>query len=82
MLAVSLAEIEVVAVEARAELRATLADPCRIPDGRVLDLALVAEARTFTAASGVPVWWSHRGTPRGLAPEVTELVIDGLREGC
>ena len=34
-----------------------------------------------TAASGVPVWWSHRGTPRGLAPEVTGLVIDGLREG-
>ena len=28
-----------------------------------------------------PVWWSHRGTPRGVAPEVTELVIDALREG-
>jgi len=81
VLAVSLAEIEAVAVEARAELRATLADLCRIPDGRGLDLAVVAEARTFTAASGVPVWWSHRGTPRGLAPEVTGLVIDGLREG-
>jgi len=81
VLAVSLAEIEAVTVEARAELRATLADLCRIPDGRGLDLALVAEARTFTAASAVPVWWSHRGAPRGLAPEVTELVIDGLREG-
>ncbi len=81
VLAVSLAEIEAVAVEARTELRATLADLCRIPDGRGLDLALVAEARTFTAASGVPVWWSHRGTPRGLAPEITELVIDALREG-
>jgi signal transduction histidine kinase len=81
VMAVSLAEIEAVAVQARAELRATLADLCRIPDGRGLDLALVAEARTFTAASGVPVWWSHRGAPRGLAPEITELVIDGLREG-
>ena len=81
VLADSLAEIETVAGVARAELRATLADLCRVPDGRGLDLALVAEARTFTAASGVPVWWSHRGTPRGLAPEVTELVINALREG-
>ena len=80
-LACSLAEIEKVAGVARADLRATLADLCRIPDGRGLDLALVAEGRTFTAASGVPVWWSHRGTPRALAPEITELVIDGLREG-
>ena len=81
VLAGSLAEIETVAGAARSELRATLADLCRIPDGRGLDLALVAEGRTFTAASGVPVWWSHRGKPRGLAPEVTEMVVDGLREG-
>jgi signal transduction histidine kinase len=81
VLADSLAEIEIVAGAARTELRATLADLCRVPDGRGLDLALVAEGRTFTAASGVPVWWSHRGTPRGLAPELTELVVDGLREG-
>ncbi|MET0966865.1 MAG: GAF domain-containing protein [Nakamurella sp.] len=81
LLADSLAEIEVVAGAARAELRATLADLCRIPDGRGLDLALVAEGRTFTAKSGVPVWWSHRGLPRGLAPEVTSLVLDALREG-
>ena len=80
-LADSLAEIETVAGVARSELRDTLADLCRVPDGRGLDLALVAEARAFTAASGVPVWWSHRGTPRGLAPEVTELVINSLREG-
>jgi signal transduction histidine kinase len=66
---------------ARSELRDTLADLCRVPDGRGLDLALVAEARAFTAASGVPVWWSHRGLPRGLAPEVTSLVLDALREG-
>lgn len=79
-LAGGLAEIEQVAGAARSELRATLADLCRVPDGRGLDLALVAEGRTFTASSGIPVWWSHRGTPRGLAPEVTELVIDGLRE--
>jgi signal transduction histidine kinase len=81
LLAGSLAEIEVVAGVARAELRATLADLCRIPDGRGLDLALVAEGRTFTADSGVPVWWSHRGLPRGLAPEITSLVLDALREG-
>lgn len=81
VLAGSLAEIETAAGTARSELRATLADLCRVPDGRGLDLALVAEGRTFTAASGVPVWWSHRGLPRGLAPEVTELVIDALREG-
>jgi signal transduction histidine kinase len=80
-LADSLAEIESVAGAARSELRSTLADLCRVPDGRGLDLALVAEGRAFTAASGIPVWWSHRGTPRGLAPEVTELVITGLREG-
>ncbi len=80
-LAHSLAEIETVASAARLDLRATLADLSRVPDGRGLDLALVAEGRTFTAASGVPVWWSHRGTPRGIAPEVAELVIDGLREG-
>jgi signal transduction histidine kinase len=80
-LANSLAEIESVAGVARSELRETLADLCRVPDGRGLDLALVAEGRAFTAASGIPVWWSHRGTPRGLAPEVTELVINGLREG-
>jgi signal transduction histidine kinase len=77
----SLAQIETVAGAARSELRATLADLCRVPDGRGLDLALVAEGRAFTAASGIPVWWSHRGTPRGLAPEVTELVINCLREG-
>jgi signal transduction histidine kinase len=80
-LAGSLAEIELIAGTARADLRATLADLCRVPDGRGLDLALVAESRTFTAATGVPVWWSHRGLPRGLAPEVTELVLDTLREG-
>lgn len=80
-LADSLAEIESVAGAARSELRETLADLCRVPDGRGLDLALVADGRAFTAASGVPVWWSHRGTPRSLAPEVAELVIDGLREG-
>jgi signal transduction histidine kinase len=80
-LADSLAEIESVAGAARSELRSTLADLCRVPDGRGLDLALVAEGRAFTATSGIPVWWSHRGTPRGLAPEVTELVITGLREG-
>ena len=68
LLSQSLAEIETVAGVARAELRATLAELCRIPDGRGLDLALAAEARTFTAASGVPVWWSHRGnTARGRA---------------
>lgn len=77
----SLTEIETVTRAARSELRATLADLCRVPDGRGLDLALVAESRTFTAASGVAVWWSHRGKPRGVAPEVTELVVDGLREG-
>jgi len=81
LLADSLAEIETVAGAARSELRATLADLCRVPDGRGLDLALVAEGRTFTASSGIPVWWSHRGTPRGLAPEVTELVVGALREG-
>jgi signal transduction histidine kinase len=81
LLANSLAEIEVVAGVARAELRTTLADLCRVPDGRGLDLALVAEARTFTAECGVPVWWSHRGLPRGLAPEVTSLMLDALREG-
>lgn len=81
LLADSLAEIEAVAGTARSELRATLADLCRVPDGRGLDLALVAEGRTFTASSGIPVWWSHRGTPRGLAPELTELVVDTLREG-
>ncbi|MET0863071.1 MAG: GAF domain-containing protein [Nakamurella sp.] len=81
LLAGSLAEIEVIAGAARSELRATLADLCRIPDGRGLDLALVAEGRTFTAGSGVPVWWSHRGLPRGLAPDVTSLVLDALREG-
>jgi signal transduction histidine kinase len=81
VLAVRLAEIETVASDARAELRATLADLCRIPDGRGLDLALVSEARTFTAASGVPVWWSHRGKPRAIAPEVSELMLDTLREG-
>ncbi len=80
-LANSLAEIESVAGVARSELRETLADLCRVPDGRGLDLALVAEGRAFTAGSGIPVWWSHRGTPRGLAPEVTELVINALREG-
>jgi len=77
----SLAEIETVAGIARSELRSTLADLSRVPDGRGLDLALVAEGRAFTAASGIPLWWSHRGTPRSLAPEVTELVITGLREG-
>jgi signal transduction histidine kinase len=81
LLSQSLAEIESVAGVARAELRTTLAELCRIPDGRGLDLALAAEARTFTAASGVPVWWSRRGTPRGVAPEVAGLVIDALREG-
>ena len=81
LLSQSLAEIETVAGVARAELRTTLAELCRIPDGRGLDLALAAEARTFTAASGVPVWWSRRGTPRGVAPEVAGLVIDALREG-
>ncbi len=81
VLAGSLAEIEAVATSARLELRATLADLCRVPDGRGLDLALVAESGTFTAASGVPVWWSHRGAPRAVAPEVTLLVIEGLREG-
>jgi len=81
LLSQSLAEIEAVAGVARAELRATLAELCRIPDGRGLDLALAAEARTFTAASGVPVWWSRRGTPRGVAPEVAGLIIDALREG-
>lgn len=81
LLAGSLAEIELVAGAARSELRATLADLCRVPDGRGLDLALVAEGRTFTAESGVPVWWSHRGLPRGLAPEVTSVVLDALREG-
>src|SRR6478735_7760554 len=49
ILADSLAEIEAVAGAARAELRVTLADLCRIPDGRGLDLALVSEGRTFTA---------------------------------
>jgi signal transduction histidine kinase len=81
LLSESLAEIEAVAGVARAELRSTLAELCRIPDGRGLDLALAAEARTFTAASGVPVWWSRRGTPRGVAPEVAGLLIDALREG-
>src|SRR5664279_4137790 len=42
---------------------------------------LAHRSRGETDASGVPVWWSHRGLPRGLAPEVSELVIDGLREG-
>lgn len=79
-LAGSLAEIEMVAGAARSELRATLADLNRVPDGRGLDLALVAQARTFTAASGIPVWWSHRGRPRMLAPEAIELVVDSLRE--
>jgi signal transduction histidine kinase len=81
VLSQSLAEIESVAGVARAELRTTLAELCRIPDGRGLDLALAAEARTFTATSGVPVWWSRRGTPRGVAPEVAGLVVDALREG-
>jgi signal transduction histidine kinase len=81
VLSQSLAEIETVAGVARAELRTTLAELCRIPDGRGLDLALAAEARTFTATSGVPVWWSRRGTPRGVAPEVAGLLIDTLREG-
>ena len=78
----SLTEIETVTRAARSELRATLADLCRVPDGRGLDLALVAESPDV-----------HRGQRRrrsggviganraGVAPEVTELVIDGLREG-
>jgi signal transduction histidine kinase len=77
----NLAEIETVTSAARSELRETLADLCRVPDGRGLDLALVAESRTFTAACGVPVWWSHRGLPRAIAPELTSLVVDALREG-
>lgn len=80
-LAGSLAEIEAIAQVARADLRTTFADLCRIPDSRGLDLALVAEGRSFTAASAVPIWWSHRGKPRALAPEIVELVIDSLREG-
>ncbi|MGS0686005.1 histidine kinase [Nakamurella sp. GG22] len=81
LLTSGLAEIENIAAAARTDLRATLADLSRVPDGRALDLALVAEGRTFTAATSVPVWWSHRGTPRALAQEVSELIIDGLREG-
>lgn len=76
----SLAEIEVLAGAARSELRATLADLNRMPEGRGLDLALVAQGRTFTAASGIAVWWSHRGTPRALTPEVIELFVGALRE--
>ena len=81
LLAESLAEIEKATGDARSELRALLADLCRVPDGRGLDLALVAETRTFTIGSGVPVWWSHRGLPRGIAPELTMLIVDTLREG-
>ncbi len=77
----SLAEIEAVAGSARAELRATLADLCTVPPGRELDVALLAEARSFTVTTGVPVWWSRRGTPRAIPPEVSAVVVDALREG-
>ncbi len=77
----ALAEIEAVAGTARAELRATLAELCTIPPGRELDLALVAESRGFTTTTGVPVWWTHRGESRPIAPEVSALVLDSLREG-
>ncbi len=77
----ALAEIEAVAGTARSELRATLAELCTVPPGRELDLTLVAEGRAFTATTGVPVWWTHRGTARPVPPEVAALVQDSLREG-
>ncbi len=76
-----LAEIEDVVGTARSELRATLADLCTVPPARALDLALIAEARQFTATTGVPVWWSTRGTSRPVSAETSEIVVDGLREG-
>ena len=76
-----LAEIEAAAGSARSDLRATLAELCTIPPGRELDLALMTETRTFSTATGVPVWWSRRGTPRTPCPEASALVVDALREG-
>lgn len=76
-----LAEIEAVAGSARSELRATLAELCTVPPSRALDLALTAEARSFTATTAIPVWWSQRGTSRCVSPEVSAVVVDGLREG-
>ncbi len=77
----SLAEIEAVAGSARSELRATLAELCAVPPGRELDVALVAESRSFTIRTGVPVWWSRRGAPTAIPPEVSAVVVDALREG-
>ena len=59
----------------------TLADLCRVPDGRGLDLALVAEGRAFTAASGIPVWWSHRGKPARTGTRGHGTGHHRLREG-
>ncbi len=80
-LVAALAEIEATAADARTELRSTLHELSRQPEGLAFEARLAGEVRLFERISGCRVRITHRGERRELPPPVEDLLVDTAMEG-
>ncbi len=76
-----LERIEVMAANARSELREALARVSRAPDGVAFEALFEAELRLFERRTGRRVWITRYGEPRDLGHASEDLLVDSVREG-